>query len=101
MDFETVMKKLLDIAAPTAVPEENFDDFHHMRRFSLVKNHDPRFIAPLCKIHHHFVHSGLVANEEADPREWRVREQVDKNSPKYWIDKKVQERRMAVMTAGP
>ena len=31
--------------------------FHHTQRFSLSKNHDPRFIAPLCHEHHLIAHS--------------------------------------------
>ncbi|MBI4995108.1 hypothetical protein HZC21_05750 [Candidatus Peregrinibacteria bacterium] len=30
---------------------------HHMQRFSLSQNHDPRFLAPLCKNHHVIAHS--------------------------------------------
>ncbi|MBI4994325.1 hypothetical protein HZC21_01615 [Candidatus Peregrinibacteria bacterium] len=30
---------------------------HHMQRFSLSQNHDPRFLAPLCKEHHVIAHS--------------------------------------------
>lgn len=30
---------------------------HHTQRFSLSQNHDPRFLAPLCKEHHAIAHS--------------------------------------------
>ncbi|MBI5412730.1 hypothetical protein HZA42_00080 [Candidatus Peregrinibacteria bacterium] len=30
---------------------------HHAQRFSLSQNHDPRFLAPLCKEHHAIAHS--------------------------------------------
>lgn len=32
-------------------------DFHHTARYSLTKNHDPHFLAPLCKAHHEIAHS--------------------------------------------
>lgn len=35
-------------------PSENI---HHMQRFSLSQNHDPRFLAPMCKDHHIIAHS--------------------------------------------
>jgi len=30
---------------------------HHTQRFALGKNHDPRFLAPLCREHHQIAHS--------------------------------------------
>ncbi len=30
---------------------------HHTQRFSLSRNHDPRFLAPLCREHHIIAHS--------------------------------------------
>lgn len=30
---------------------------HHTQRFALAKNHDPRYLAPLCKEHHQIAHS--------------------------------------------
>lgn len=30
---------------------------HHTQRFSLSQNHDPRFLAPLCREHHAIAHS--------------------------------------------
>lgn len=35
----------------------NSEEIHHTRRFSLVKNHDPNFLAPLCRSHHVIAHS--------------------------------------------
>ncbi|MBI4994717.1 hypothetical protein HZC21_03675 [Candidatus Peregrinibacteria bacterium] len=33
------------------------ETIHHMQRFSLSQNHDPRVLAPLCKEHHIMAHS--------------------------------------------
>lgn len=33
------------------------ETIHHTQRFSLSKNHDPRFLAPLCSDHHVIAHS--------------------------------------------
>lgn len=45
---------------------------HHTKRFSLVKNHDPEFMVPLCKKHHDMAHTGLIQNEEGPPETWTV-----------------------------
>lgn len=31
-------------------------EIHHTRRFSLVRSHDPHYLAPLCKEHHQLAH---------------------------------------------
>jgi hypothetical protein len=41
---------------------------HHTQRFSLSRNHDPRFMVPLCKEHHAIAHA-------ADVRFWELRAQ--------------------------
>ncbi len=33
------------------------EEIHHTQRFSLSQNHDPRYLAPLCKNHHVIAHS--------------------------------------------
>jgi len=38
---------------------------HHMQRFSLSRNHNPRFLAPLCEDHHIIAHSIDVKYHEA------------------------------------
>ena len=65
------------------------ENFHHTRRFSLERSHDPRFIEALCKKHHGFLHSGLVENEESHPKFWTIRERVDEGSAKYRVDRLV------------
>jgi hypothetical protein len=32
-------------------------EIHHMQRFALGRNHDPRYLAPLCKEHHQIAHA--------------------------------------------
>lgn len=69
-----------------------YDHLHHIKRFSLVRNHDPNFIVPLCRKHHVFVHTGLLENEEAEPHLWKIRFRPDYSSPKYFIDRKFMQR---------
>lgn len=66
-----------------------YEHFHHTKRYSLARNHDPDFIVPLCKNHHHLLHTGLVENEEKDPSIWMIRKGPDFHSQKYRIDMKV------------
>ena len=33
------------------------EQIHHTHRFSLAKNHNPYYLAPLCKQHHQIAHS--------------------------------------------
>jgi hypothetical protein len=51
------------------------DNIHHTQRFSLTRTHDPYSLVALCKTHHSFVHTGLIDNEESDPRGWRIAKQ--------------------------
>lgn len=62
---------------------------HHTRRFALRKNHDPSFIAPLCKSHERIAHAGLIANEHQAPEQWVVRLEPERNSAAFKIDQKV------------
>jgi hypothetical protein len=63
--------------------------FHHTKRFSLVPEHDPSYIAPLCKNHERLAHLGLIENEEKDPKTWKIRIYPDMQSVKHIIDQKV------------
>lgn len=58
------------------------DNIHHTQRFSLTRTHDPHSLVALCTTHHSFVHTGLIDNEESDPRGWRIAKQL--------VDMKVQ-----------
>ena len=62
--------------------------FHHTRRFALEKNHDPPYIVWVCKIHERLAHSGLIENEN-----WQIRNEPERNSAEYDIDRKVMARR--------
>ncbi len=44
--------------------------FHHPERFSKTKTHEN--IKPLCKIHHEFMHNGIVQNEIQEPQKWKI-----------------------------
>lgn len=63
--------------------------YHHTRRFWLSENHDPEFIFFLCKSHERLAHNGLIENEEKYPSHWKLREEPDKNSSKYYVDSMV------------
>ncbi len=39
-------------------------NIHHMRRWALDGSHDPNFLAPLCKEHHHIAHAIDVRVQE-------------------------------------
>ena len=41
------------------------EELHHAQRFGLSQNHDPRFLAPLCRDHHVIAHSIDVKFHEA------------------------------------
>lgn len=69
--------------------------YHHTRRFALFPNHDPDFLASLCKNHERLAHHGLIENEEQPPEQWQVKTEADKTSPKYWIDRRVNDWRAA------
>lgn len=49
-----------------------FEEYHHTARFSLIKNHNPLFIAPLCKPHHQIAHA---IDEKVQRHRERHREQ--------------------------
>lgn len=60
-----------------------------------IYHHTRHFLAPLCKNHERLAHHGLIENEEQPPEQWQVKIEADKTSPKYWIDRKVNEWRVA------
>lgn len=43
------------------------DEVHHSERFAIVKNHEK--LVGLCKVHHEYMHNGLVKNETEET--WR------------------------------
>ena len=59
---------------------------HHTERFAISKSHNK--IIPLCKVHHHIAHSGLIQNEQSSPTNWKIRDQGDPKDIKILIDKK-------------
>jgi hypothetical protein len=67
---------------------------HHTRRFSLIPNHDPDFLVPLCKNHERLAHHGLIEQEEKQPENWQIRFQADHNSEKFLIDQWVVKKRL-------
>jgi hypothetical protein len=40
------------------------DEIHHTQRFGMTKNHNPKFLAPLCEEHHAIAHSIDVKIQE-------------------------------------
>ena len=65
-------------------PAENF---HHRDRYS--ESHSHESITCLCKVHHEFMHNGLVINELQDVKKWQLdveskpRHEADKLYRKY------------------
>lgn len=53
------------------------DDFHHSERFAKTKINSPENphenIIPLCKLHHEFMHNGIVQNETQGSRTWKIK----------------------------
>lgn len=39
------------------------DEYHHIERFALTKNHSASNLIPLCKAHHHIAHADLVLDD--------------------------------------
>lgn len=67
--------------------------YHHTRRFSLVPDHNPCYIKPLCTAHERIVHATLIENEDIDPSSWKLLATPDAASPRAVIDQKVQQYR--------
>ncbi len=63
--------------------------YHHTKRFALQKSHDPNFIAGLCTPHERLVHAGLIENEEAPVKYWKILDKPREDDPKFFVDKKV------------
>jgi hypothetical protein len=55
------VKKILYLEHGTKCSVKNCQkpstQIHHIRRFSAVPSHNPRYLAPLCKAHHELAHS--------------------------------------------
>ncbi len=62
---------------------------HHTQRFALEKVHDPNRLRGVCTDHERLAHLGLIDNEEADPRTWKLRTEPDKTHPKFFVDSMV------------
>jgi hypothetical protein len=69
-----------------------YKELHHVQGFSLEKVHDPDKIVPLCLAHHKISHKGLIENEELPTYMWKVREKPDQASPRFGIDRLVQQK---------
>ncbi|MBU0667540.1 hypothetical protein KJ835_00300 [Patescibacteria group bacterium] len=41
---------------------------HHTQRFALSQNHDPKFLAPLCREHHAIAHT--IDGKYLEKRRW-------------------------------
>lgn len=64
-------KLLSKTAGKCAYPNCNYpaEIFHHTDRFAISHSHAS--LKPLCKIHHEFMHNGLVQNEQAPAANWQ------------------------------
>jgi hypothetical protein len=61
---------------------------HHTKRYRLSPGHDPKNIVPVCPAHERLLHSGMIENEEEEPRTWRLRKTAPSDA-KALIDQKV------------
>ena len=55
---------------------KSYEQLHHQDYFAHTHNHQN--LVPLCKIHHEFMHNGVVA--ENGPKKWQIKLGVPKNS---------------------
>ncbi|MEK7673240.1 MAG: hypothetical protein AAB373_05130 [Patescibacteria group bacterium] len=51
--------------------------FHHTDRFDTSHSH--KSIQPLCKIHHEFMHNGVIDNEQFEIKMWQLNLKNNKN----------------------
>jgi len=64
-----------------------YEQLHHQDYFAHTRNH--KNLIPLCKIHHEFMHNGVVA--ESGPKKWQIKLGVPKNGfdLKYRVKKRL------------
>lgn len=67
---------------------------HHVIRYAYGKSHES--LVSLCKVHHEFVHLGLIENEKDDPRVWRLRVLGDRPM-QFDVDKKWEKLRRGLL----
>ena len=63
--IKEILKKEYGEKCSIATCQKPAAETHHVQRFSLSQNHDPRFLAPLCREHHIIAHSIDVKFHEA------------------------------------
>ena len=66
-----------------------YDILHHTQRFALQPTHDSKTLVPLCKGHEQMAHQGLIEWEQEPAAEWRVREEAERGSALYAVDRRV------------
>lgn len=72
------------------------EEVHHPKRVSEGKNKEN--LRSLCRVHHEYMHNGLVKNEMAAPEEWRYSSGV---KPQRKADVFFRRYRLSGMPAGP
>ncbi|MBI2638286.1 hypothetical protein HYW83_01710 [Candidatus Peregrinibacteria bacterium] len=55
--IKQILKEEYGQKCSIATCQKSAETIHHTQRFSLSRNHDPRFLAPLCRDHHIIAHS--------------------------------------------
>jgi len=63
--IKKILKKEYGEKCSIATCQKLAEEIHHAQRFGLSQNHDPRFLAPLCRDHHVIAHSIDVKFHEA------------------------------------
>ena len=63
--IQKVLKEEYGEKCSIATCQKPAEIIHHTQRFSISQNHDPRFLAPLCKDHHIIAHSVDIKYQKA------------------------------------
>ena len=89
MDVRRIIKSKYDDHCAVPGCPNAIAEFHHLKRHSLEKDHDPDFIVPLCKNHHDLVHAGLIRNEDDPVEKWQIGDAKNANHEKTFVDARV------------
>lgn len=73
---------------------------HHQDRFSILHEHNPFRIVPVCGGHHDLIHAGRVVHEDRDPRSWLVTLEPSGEGSAARVDRLVQIHRWRTCVAG-
>ncbi|MCX6733189.1 MAG: hypothetical protein NTX63_00035 [Candidatus Peregrinibacteria bacterium] len=64
IDIKNILKKEYGKICSIDACNKPSNDIHHLQRFGYVRQHNPQFMAPLCREHHQIAHSIDVRVQE-------------------------------------